>query len=435
MTSCGDDEEPTTPPAVENTSALCQDGTDNDGDGLTDCDDPECQDFSFCEVIPATETISGSLGTRTLTNDRIWIMDGFTYVSDGDVVTIDPGTIIKAEDGQGSDATAFIVARGGEVIANGTATSPIIFTSINDNIALGETASSGLSNDISGSGQWGGVIILGNAPISAGSSSAIAGVSPVGSEATIEGVPASLSYSRYGGSVAGDDSGEYSYISIRYTGTQLGANNEIQGLTLGGVGSGTIISDIEIFGSKDDGIECFGGTVDVTNLLVAYQEDDAIDIDQSYDGTIDNALVLNFTVDRNPSDPNDPNDTGALEIDGPEQPGTNDGGTFTLTNATIMNMVSPLTDGFPGQLKSGAQGEINNTAFVDFSGARLFEVNSVSAFTLDTIEFDDATGFENNDSNPADLTTMSISTGVDPATVGADATAFDWTFAKSLSLF
>src|SRR5690606_37850971 len=132
----------------------------------------------------------------------------------------------------------------------------------------------------------------------------------------IEGVPAGLSYGEYGGTDAADNSGSLKYVSIRYSGTTVATDSEIQGLTLAGVGNGTTIENIEIFSNKDDGIEFFGGTVNVKNVVVYGQEDDGLDIDQAYAGTIDNALVIQT----------EKSDSG-LEIDGPEG---NAVGSFTL---------------------------------------------------------------------------------------------------------
>ena len=397
---------------------------------LTSCGDDDTSDGPST---PQPEVLSGSLGTMTLTNDRIWIIDGITYVEEGETLTIEPGTIIKAEDLTGADASALIISRGAKINANGSAAQPIIFTSVNDDIQIGETESSGITNDISGSGQWGGLILLGNAPISAGGSSAVAGASPLGSEARIEGVPAA-DYSIYGGNDSNDNSGTLNYVSIRYTGTTLSTDSEIQGLTLGGVGSGTSLRNIEIFASKDDGIEFFGGTVNVTNVLIAYQEDDGLDIDQNYSGTIDNALVLNYTIDLEGSETSD---QGALEIDGPEQSGTNDQGRFTITNTTIVNKLEDADEnnGFPGQLKSGAAGTISNTAFVGFSDdSRTLEINSISSVgtTFQNVEFSQSSYSDNDAAD--DVMETNVNYSVTTPTVGANLNSFNWTFAQSLGI-
>jgi hypothetical protein len=173
-----------------------------------------------------------------------------------------------------------MVARGGKLMAVGTADEPIIFTSIEDDIEPGELIGPNLDKD--DKGLWGGVILLGKAPIS------VAGAT----EAQIEGVPAGETLGLYGGDVADDNSGTLQFVSIRHGGTVIEEGKEINGLTLGGVGSGTTISDIEVFANVDDGVEFFGGSVNVSNLLISYQGDDGIDVDQAYSGTVDGFLVV-----------------------------------------------------------------------------------------------------------------------------------------------
>lgn len=415
LSSCGGDDDNNTPPSVENTSALCQDGIDNDGDGMIDCADGDCADFAFCEE---TETLGGSIGTRTLTNDKIYIIDRFAYVDDGDVLTINPGTILKANDGDGADASAFIVARGGKIIANGSPENPIIFTSVRDGISLGETESTLDPTQSENQGLWGGLIILGKAPVSVKPSNAADGI---GREGFVEGVPSTFEFSKYGGNEDNDDSGELSYVSIRYTGTTLATNEEIQGLTLGGVGSETDISNIEIYSSDDDGIECFGGSVSVTNLLIAYQADDAIDIDMSYSGTIDNALVLLY----NGATGND-----GMEIDGPEATGVNDTGFFTIQNTTIYQKGAANI----ARCKSNAQGTIKNFVAKDFNG-QTFLLDGAKDITIMDSEFNEAQATAITETDVDSFTNTNNMFSVTSFTKGANETVFDWTFSKSQGLF
>jgi hypothetical protein len=133
---------------------------------------------------------------------------------------------------------------------------------------------------------WGGVIILGKAPISA--SNDVGDVS----EVQIEGIPTSDPNGLYGGNDAADNSGTIRYISIRHGGANIGAGNEINGLTLGGVGNGTTIENVEVVGNQDDGIEWFGGSVNVTNAVVFNCGDDGIDTDQAWSGSLNNFVVI-----------------------------------------------------------------------------------------------------------------------------------------------
>ena len=296
------------------------------------------KDDGSCVYAPAenevviTENITAN---TTWTSDKIWILGSRIAVTNGATLTIEPGTVIKGQAGTGANATALIIARNAKINAVGTAASPIIFTSIADEIQPGQIASPNLDPTLSG--LWGGLIIMGNAPISADASSV-----------QIEGIPASDPNGLYGGSDAADNSGVVKFVSIRHGGANIGEGNEINGLTLGGVGSGTVIENVEIVANQDDGIEFFGGTVNVTNALVWNAGDDCIDTDQAWAGTLNNfVIVAGGQTDH------------ALEIDGPE--GSLLAG-HTLTNGTIKgSSVAEL-----GDFRSSARGAFNNIYFFGF---------------------------------------------------------------------
>lgn len=218
-----------------------------------------------------TDKNSSGVGTVTWSRDTIYVLDGFCFVNDGQVLTIEDGTIIKGKTGQAEDASALIVARGGKVFAEGSSGSPIIFTAESDNIRPGQMMGSSL--DPTTNGLWGGVIILGRSMTNNSTTNK-----------AIEGIPTSESRGQYGGNDDTDNSGILRYVSIRHGGTLIGAENEINGLTLGAVGSGTIIEYVEIFGNADDGIEFFGSTVNTRYIISAYNNDDSFDYDESYRG-------------------------------------------------------------------------------------------------------------------------------------------------------
>lgn len=235
--------------------------------------------------IIVTDNISSDV---TWTSDRVYQLGGRITVLNGATLTIEPGTVIKGEAGTGANATALLVARGGMLMAEGTASAPIIFTSVADEITPAQVASGDFVSpnlDPTINGLWGGVIVLGKAKISASNSAGEL------SEVQIEGIPTSDQNGLYGGTDDNDNSGVLKYISIRHGGANIGAGNEINGLTLGGVGSGTVIENIEIVANQDDGIEWFGGTVSLTNAVVWNVGDDAIDTDQSWAGTLDNFVI------------------------------------------------------------------------------------------------------------------------------------------------
>ena len=326
------------------------------------------------EVDPfADSTLEGNITeNKTLDASKIWLIKGRVSVIDGTTLTIPAGTIIKAASGTGADASTLIVARGGKMIANGTADNPIIMTAAADNIEVGGTyPESGPALNVDTRGLWGGLLILGKAPCSFKSDV---------TELQIEGIPTSDTNGLYGGSVADDNSGSFQYISIRHGGAEIGEGNEINGLTLGGVGSGTTVNQIEVLGNVDDGIEFFGGTVKATNLLVWGQGDDAIDIDQGYAGTIDGALVVLTAA----------SDHG-FEIDGPEGSAP---GRFTLKNATVIGATDDCdaegVDGEMADFRKGATGDILNILFKDFAGGKDVELDAsadASTYTAGTLTF------------------------------------------------
>ncbi|MGA0048844.1 MAG: hypothetical protein ACO3GY_06465 [Flavobacteriaceae bacterium] len=307
----------------------------------------------------ADSTLEGNITTnKTLDANKIWLIKGRVAVTDGATLTIPAGTILKAEAGTGADASTLIIARGGKIDAQGTADKPIIFTSISDNILVdGTYPSVGSSLNVDSRGLWGGVLILGKAPCS---------FSGDVTELQIEGIPTSDTNGLYGGTDPEDSSGTIKYVSIRHGGAEIGEGNEINGLTLGGVGKGTIIDNIEVIANVDDGIEFFGGTVDASNLLVWGQGDDALDIDQAYAGTIDGALVVLTSA----------SDHG-FEIDGPE--GTAEG-SFTLKNVTVygatFNCNATGVDGEMADFRQGATGSLENILFSGFASGKDVELDA-----------------------------------------------------------
>ena len=234
-----------------------------------------CRKSNFI-IEPSNIVISdngGGTGTTTWIKGKEYLLEGRIFVNDGQVLTIEPGAVIRFKSGKGAGASALIVARGGKIMAEGTSANPIIFTAEKDDLS-GSLA-------IDEFGMWGGVIILGDAAIN----------TPTG-ESHVEGIPLSEPRGVFGGHNNNDNSGVLKYVSIRYAGTELSADNEINSLTLGGVGQNTIIENVEVFANADDGIEIFGGTVNLKRIVVTYSDDDAIDIDLGYQGTIQFACLI-----------------------------------------------------------------------------------------------------------------------------------------------
>ena len=281
---------------------------------------------------------SNITANTTWEKGKTYILGGRISVTSGATLTIQDGVVVKGEAGSGSNATALVIARGAKLNAEGTASSPIIFTTIADNIVPGQIASPNLTPDLNG--LWGGLLILGKAPIS------VAGDL---TEKQIEGIPPSDTNGLYGGTDPADNSGTIKFVSVRHGGANIGEGNEINGITLGGVGSGTVIENVEVIGNQDDGIEWFGGTVNVTNAIVWNAGDDGMDTDQAWAGTLDNFIVITGSETDH-----------ALEIDGPE--GSLLAG-HTLKNGSIKgNNVAEL-----GDFRDGARGTFENLYFFNFA--------------------------------------------------------------------
>lgn len=223
-----------------------------------------------------TITDADIVGNTSFTSDNTYLLSGLVFVEDGETLSIEAGTVIKGRASRTTgDVSALIVARGGKIFADGNARNPIIFTAEaddvndpNDILLLSPTASRGL---------WGGVIILGRASINTATG-----------EGNVEGIDASTEpRGIYGGGRNpndDDNSGVFRYVSIRHGGTDIGANNEINGLTMGGVGRGTTIEHVEVFYNQDDGFEWFGGTVNTRYLISAFAGDDSFDYDEGFRG-------------------------------------------------------------------------------------------------------------------------------------------------------
>jgi hypothetical protein len=202
-----------------------------------------------------TTIIKDSISTsQTWTNDHMYLIQGFVYVINGVTLTIEPGTIIMGD--HNFTGSSLIIERGAKLNAIGTAIQPIVFTS--DMPAGSRTR-----------GDWGGIIICGKAPIN-----------PAGGQSQIEGGPRSF----YGGTDAADNSGTLQYVRVEFAGYPFQVNKEINGITFGGVGSGTTIDHIQVSYANDDSYEWFGGSVNCKYLIAFRGLDDEFDTDYGYVG-------------------------------------------------------------------------------------------------------------------------------------------------------
>ncbi|MGB8705427.1 MAG: hypothetical protein WCD31_10390 [Gillisia sp.] len=407
--------------------ASCTDGIQNGTETAVDCGGA-CSPCSNPNPTPDQQDLSGFISEdMTLSNDRIWTLSGKVVVQDGVTLTIQPGTIIKGKEGENASASALIIARGALINAKGTAENPIVFTSINDNIALGEKFGTNLTaND---RGLWGGVLLLGRAPISVGGDS---------EEAQIEGIPANDEFGRYGGTDPEDNSGVFEYVSIRHGGALIGSGNEINGVSFGGVGNGTTVDHIEVVGNLDDGYEFFGGTVSPKSLLAYKGGDDGLDIDQAYGGTISNSVVVQGEA----------SDHG-LEVDGAEGTAT---ASFTMDGITIIGLPTAADKGQIAAFRDSSMGTLKNIYAKNFNSNQFVELSdegSAANYTAGDLNFSNweialmdgetISGMfkdkTNTSSFSADAPNFATSVTEGSQTVGADMSQFDWTYAKSKGAF
>jgi len=315
--------------------------------------------------IPTSTTLSGNINTTTtLTADKVWTLKGYVYVTDGAKLIIQPGTTIVSDI---AEKGALCIERGAQIIAEGTVTKPIVFTS-------------GRANGEKAPGDWGGIVILGRAKTNRTS------------EPTIEGGIGRP----YGGTNDLDNSGVLRFVRIEYAGIAAMPNSEINALTLGGVGSGTIIENVQTIYANDDAFEFFGGTVSPRNLYAFATADDDFDFDFGFTGTITNGVAK-----RDPQFVDNGDAGNGVECD-------NDGTGSTATPYTHPKLYNMILVGpnvstalanhnlglrfrratqftmknsiIWGWMKGGLSLESNETAGFVKDGVSVFENNSVGTF-------------------------------------------------------
>lgn len=224
--------------------------------------------LTFAQVNVTADITSNT----TWTSNNVYTLDGLIFVDSSYTLTIEPGTVIKAKlqanISTGDGASALVVRRGGKLIADGTAQNPIIFTSELDDVTN--------PNDLTAQDRelWGGLILLGRATTNQPTT-----------ENQIEGIPNTLN-ARFGGNDDNDNSGVLRYVSVRHGGFSISgvSGDEINGVTFGAVGRGTVVEHVEVFANFDDGYEFFGGTVEAKYLVAAFCGDDAFDWDMGFRG-------------------------------------------------------------------------------------------------------------------------------------------------------
>lgn len=378
------------------TFTACSSDSDGDGNGNGNGGN---EGGTGSSIVVGDNILSGSLTGEQTLEAKEYILNGTVVIEDGGRLNIPAGTTIKAREGFSS---YLLVAQGGKLYAEGTATNPVVFTA---------------NTTSPTSGYWGGIIINGRAPISG-----------TNADMSDTGLTEIDNNYRYGGSIANDNSGVLSYVQILYAGARSTADIEHNGLTLNGVGNGTTIENLYILESADDAIEFFGGTVNVTNLLAVNPDDDMFDFTQGYSGTLKNCYGVwesNYTSTE--ADPRGIEADGNLDGIYPSHLRQSD---FRVENMTIVNNAANTQNNVDRmqdviKIRRGAKATITN-ALVKGTGG-----------TVDLIDMNDGKGAGNAESSISITNSLSI-TGNElngtlnsltkPAdNTGADASLFAWT--------
>jgi len=318
--------------------------------------------------LPTTvdSVLTGTITSNVyLSNTKIYGLRGFVHVVSPATLTIQPGTVIVG-DTVGNNS-ALIINRGAKIIANGTPTLPIVFTS---------SAPAGQRR----SGDWGGLLIYGRAKIN----------NP-GFEAAQEGGVANANDKTkwyYGGAFDDDNSGILRYVRVEFGGIALQPNQELNGLTLGGVGSGTTIENVQVSYANDDGIEWFGGNVNAKRLIVVNSLDDDFDTDNGFSGKIQFAVSQRFKARA------DQSTSQAFESDNDATATYNSPNTSAIfSNVTAIGPLSDITTtpnarfGAAVQIRRNSRQSIFNSVFMGWPrGIEIAQVPTMNAALADTFQ-------------------------------------------------
>jgi hypothetical protein len=309
---------------------------------------------------PQTIFLSGTY-TEDLTLDanNTYKLNGSLIMTSGTTLTIPAGMTIEA---LASGADVYVaISQGAKIIANGTSDNPIVFTSDASSPAAGD---------------WGGLILLGKAPINS-----VTGTATATSE--IASLP-------YGGQTSNDNSGSLNYVRVEYSGGAADGQSENNGFSFYGVGSGTVVNYIQAYAGKDDGIEFFGGTVNASFISVINAEDDSVDWTEGFSGTLTNVYISNRTTDDK-----------AIEADGYNTDFSNATGVFskpTVTNLTIVGQGTTAGHAEAVRLRAGTQGIFNNVHITGY----------LEGFDLD--DLDTGNGVVSNNLQVTNVTFVDVTT-------------------------
>ena len=331
------------------------------------------------ETVVVTEDIAAGT-TVEWTADNEYLLNSVIYVQDGATLNIAPGTVIRggtnadnlvAREGIPNLVSALWVTRGGTLNAVGTREQPIIFTAEGDDLAG--------SIGVEETGLWGGIVIMGRAPINTSRSTEGSAADPKFDQFEGTTAPGPNGEHLFGGGDTEDSSGSLMYVSIRHAGNEFAQDSELNALTMGGVGSGTTLQYIEAYAGSDDAFEWWGGTASASHLIAAYTEDDDFDTDQGYTGSIRFALGIK------------PPNAGTADSRGFESDGDTDQGTlgelplaqWSASNVTLIGRGKDNAD-FGGGAGWNTRDEsiptVTDSVFTDFAQGLILSSDGVFYF-------------------------------------------------------
>ena len=219
------------------------------------------------QVLDGQITTDMTLVASANSKPVFYAISGALEVVSGATLTVEPGVVLFGQSG----GDYIVIHRDANIMAEGTKTNPIILTSLED-----------VKGEVTSAGQWGGVVILGNAP---------SNKCPTDGSACSLQIEGAEEGAVFGGTDWEDDSGVLKYVVVKYAGYEIAPDNELNGITFGGVGSGTTVDYIQVHSNADDGVEFFGGAVNVKHLVLTANKDDSIDWDNGYKGMLQHIYV------------------------------------------------------------------------------------------------------------------------------------------------
>ncbi|WP_316841169.1 hypothetical protein [Pedobacter gandavensis] len=320
--------------------------------------------YASATALPV-QTVSGNITTNTTwDNSKVWEISGVLTVKNGATLTIQPGTYIKSTvNTTGVPNGILVIQKGSKISAIGTAENPIVFTS---RYKLGDATKTPAAGD------FGGIILLGDAHVNTGTK-------------FIEGLPGT-DYA-FGGSNESDNSGTIKYVRIEYAGFNLSADNEVNGLTCGGVGNGTTLDHIEVNYGRDDSFEFFGGSVNASYLISKAADDDNFDFDNGYNGEISFAVAI---ADKNSTHSLSGGSSDSNGIESDNNSPTEQAGSYTLmpkTHPVLLNFsiigTSTTDAGYKFAIRNrrGAEIELYNSIITGYPSGLVFNDGTDSFYT------------------------------------------------------